>query len=51
MIQIVHDLQNGSSENTWLTFRQVGDQWLINQLIGYPIKLMQVQGTGEPSTK
>jgi len=25
MIQIVHDLEDGSSENTWLTFRQVGD--------------------------
>ena len=51
MIQIVHDLEDGSSENTWLTFRQVGDEWLINQLIGYPIALIQVQGTGEPSTK
>jgi RNA polymerase sigma factor (sigma-70 family) len=50
MLQIVHNLEDGSSENTWLTFRQVGNQWLINQLIGYPIELLQAQRTGEPDT-
>ncbi len=51
MVQIVHDLEDGSSENTWLTFRKKGDEWLIGKLIGYPIELMQAQATGEPDTK
>ena len=51
MVQIVHDLEDGSSENTWLAFRKKGDEWLIGKLIGYPIELMQAQATGEPNTK
>jgi len=49
MIQVVHDLEDGSSENTWLTFRQVGDEWLINQLIGYPHRAHA--GSGHRGTK
>jgi len=51
MVQIIHDLEDGSSVNTWLTFRKKGDEWLIGKLIGYPIELMQAQATGEPNTK
>ena len=37
IIALAHSLKDGSSEKSWLTFRQQGDKWLVKSLTGYPI--------------
>lgn len=40
IIALGHSLKDGSSEKSWLTFRQDGGKWLVKSLTGYPIAVV-----------
>lgn len=40
-VGILHELDDGATENSWITYKQVGDRWQIHSLIGFPIKVFQ----------
>ncbi len=43
MVGILHELADGSTENSWLGFHNVDGKWLVRRITGYPIKVWAAQ--------
>lgn len=46
-VGILHELEDGPTENSWITYKQVGDRWQIHSLIGFPIKVFQAKSNAQ----
>jgi hypothetical protein len=43
MVSLLHEMKDGSAQNTWLTLTNVDGRWRIRSMIGYPIVVHEVK--------
>jgi len=45
MVGILHEFEDGTTTNSWLSFRNLDGKWLVDSMIGYPIQVFQAAQT------
>jgi RNA polymerase sigma factor (sigma-70 family) len=43
MVGLLHELDDGTSANTWLGLGETNGKWIIRSMIGYPITVFQIE--------